>query len=940
MRRLVAGAGLTVATLVGLLVPSAAASSTPVPSAQASVSDSGSSALADLSSCAAQADTLLAVIVVDQSGSLRQTDPEALRVGAIETAIESLASLDDQDDIVVEASLATFGTAYEELVAWGPVTGAHGDKLLGSVRNELPYRNQDNLTDYRAALRGAQDSLEARSEAVGGDNCSLVLWFTDGKLDADGTDATGPLTEQAVRDLCSVQGIADDLRANHITVLALALFTEGAINSPTQADRALLRAIAEGSNPEQECGTSPVPEDWNQGAYLRAENADTLRAVFAQAGALLEGGVLDATNACPGPACVGGILTIPADQGIQRFRVVTDRSIGSNTVSLVAPDGSSLALEDGASQLAGADVVVSDSDGLSTIEVRFAGGQSSGGEWQLDLSGTADARASVYYFWGARAQLDVPPSGLIVGETTEIPIVVTLGGMPIDPAVYGSLDVTATANGAEVTVKNGPSGPVASVTVPSNDVAPEVELSVAIRATTTPSGHVLGPISAHLDAATQLPPSYPTVSPAEIKFPEIVGTEPVSTTVTVTGSERGATRACLRAGTSVAPDGAGAVTVTPEVECVDLAANETREITVLLTTESGADGRIDAELVAELFGVDGASPVNVTVPASASMVRPVNETMRWGVVAVLLLLAGLIAFVTAWLTRHLSDRFILGSRAQYCAVGIEVAQGAVTRTPGHAGFALDPAQDFTRMGEIGAKESVAKFSAGALAFYRTMPPNPFSAAHAWVSADGDLIAFGRYGAVSPRDPGVAPVPFPGTTEFVVTANPADVNEDGFRGRLTMVVDAPEGVAQVIEDRTAEVRGADWTVIHQALLAASSSGTASLPEASSSPRRKQRKGDHDGTNPQPPASQGSLITDAPARPAFGLDQGGAQPEVAPPPSSDLLGGSPAPMAALPQSRRSRTKRSKEPGPTTEPLAPAPDATSGPPAPPRTNFFGDD
>ena len=78
---------LATALLVGTMTAPGAVAST------GDLSDAGARGFADVASCAAGADHLLAAGVVDESGSLQQTDPDDLRVGGILTALDSLAGL-------------------------------------------------------------------------------------------------------------------------------------------------------------------------------------------------------------------------------------------------------------------------------------------------------------------------------------------------------------------------------------------------------------------------------------------------------------------------------------------------------------------------------------------------------------------------------------------------------------------------------------------------------------------------------------------------------------------------------------------------------------------------------------------------------------------------------------------------------------------------------
>ncbi|WP_170297346.1 vWA domain-containing protein, partial [Georgenia thermotolerans] len=252
-------AGLVLAAALLLLAPPARAQAD-------ALSDVGQRTFAQVAGCAAGADHLLVAIVVDESSSLRATDPGNRRVEAIATAVSSLAALPRAGGrLDVEANLATFGSAYTELVPWGGVEGAHADALVGAARAELPRRDRADETDYRVALRGAQQSLQQRQAALGGTSCPVLLWFTDGELDV------GAATPAAAAQLCDPQGLVDGLRGARIPVVAVALFTDSGPGAVPPAAREQLRAIAEGGGDGTRCGAQPVPADAAPGAYLRAD---------------------------------------------------------------------------------------------------------------------------------------------------------------------------------------------------------------------------------------------------------------------------------------------------------------------------------------------------------------------------------------------------------------------------------------------------------------------------------------------------------------------------------------------------------------------------------------------------------------------------------------------------------------------------------------------
>jgi len=263
------------AALIGLGWPAAAMPSAVPSTADAQVSVAGDRAFSEIAGCVSNADSLLASVVVDESGSLRSTDPRNMRVPAITSAIDALQELKASAPgrLSVEVSMSTFARGYDRLVGWGELNPRHADRLRAAATDELPQRNSGDATDYRQALKGSQRQLDTRAEQLAGKSvCKVMLWFTDGALDVESATAT------AAEELCRRQGIVDAVRRDQVSVVALALFTAG--GGVTDAQRDQLRAVAEGTGQAVPCGKTPIPADASSGVYLSADDPAALRRHF------------------------------------------------------------------------------------------------------------------------------------------------------------------------------------------------------------------------------------------------------------------------------------------------------------------------------------------------------------------------------------------------------------------------------------------------------------------------------------------------------------------------------------------------------------------------------------------------------------------------------------------------------------------------------------
>lgn len=836
-RHVVGALGGAVGLVLGTAAAGLAAGSVHMGAVRATtVTDDGAQAFADVATCAATSDHLLAAIVVDQSGSLQQTDPEDQRVGAITTALDSLGQLAESSGgaLDVQVTLAAFGTGYEELVGWGTVDGAHEEALHRAATDELPQRNDDYYTDYRAALRGAQTALTARAGELEGSSCKVVLWFTDGKLDVDGT-GSGPRTEAAWQELCAPQGILDGVRGDDVVVLALALFTAEGGGAVTEEDRDRLRAVVEGQGQNATCGTVPVPATASGGAYLAADDAGNARRMFARAAALIAGGNSGPSVQCPDDVCVDGTLRVPADAGVGGFRVVVERAPGLTEPELRAPDGSSIRLEPGTTSIASASVTTGDRDGLLVTDVRFPSG-SPGGEWSLVTDPSVASSVDVYYFWGVALTVQAP-DGLVVGESRRLLVSARYpDGTPADLAGLRTVDLTTRLSGGVVLeTSQMPDGWELTVEVPRSDVPPWIEVDATARATTSPSGILLGPVSVELELATVLPPSFPSVATGRLDLPAISGLGATSGTLRLVGSERGVTSACFDTARVEGPAPAGPIQVGVSPPCVEIPAGGEAEVEVTVTPEAAADGRIDGVLPVALEGVDAGESIVVEVPFGATMSRPVDEATRWGLIAAFTLIALAMAWLTAEIARRLGDRYHLSPHARVASVAVVFDENGIRRADGRPAL-LDPVDDFQPF-NVGAAGRRSTFSAAGLQFGTVFPLFPLAGGHGWVAADDGSVVVGPSGDGQRDDGSRASAPFPGPVGFTVKVDGPVPTEGEIPGRLVVLVDSQDGVVAVLADRLDDVRGAPWDALAGRARAAGEKRAEAAAQAAGGPARR-------------------------------------------------------------------------------------------------------
>ena len=129
------------------------------------------------------------LLMIDQSASLKNTDPQDQRVAAAEVLLRSLASSAEAGGAGVDVTVAAFGT---DTVEVGRAT-LPGD-VTGAVELVRPFadRETDINTDYVLALSFAVRHFQAITDLPS--ECKRLVWFTDGAYSIDQPDAPGIAT--------------------------------------------------------------------------------------------------------------------------------------------------------------------------------------------------------------------------------------------------------------------------------------------------------------------------------------------------------------------------------------------------------------------------------------------------------------------------------------------------------------------------------------------------------------------------------------------------------------------------------------------------------------------------------------------------------------------------------------------------------------------------
>ena len=244
--------------------------------AEEAVIPGGDGPYGSLIDCVKESRSLGVLFLIDMSSSLYQlnkesgTDPKDERVRASQAAVDAMYELGqslEKQEVQIDVRFDGFGENYLP----GRWTRLGSEVERRRARDDVDafrFRDTDRFTNYSQALQEASAALETY------DNCSLLLWFTDGRYDTDNDNAPGApffseaeISEIRGDSLCGAQGPVERLRKSERPLIVVGLGKSSWSNSQRTREFALLRSIAEGT---------PVPPDLQLGPNYVCGTSDPL----------------------------------------------------------------------------------------------------------------------------------------------------------------------------------------------------------------------------------------------------------------------------------------------------------------------------------------------------------------------------------------------------------------------------------------------------------------------------------------------------------------------------------------------------------------------------------------------------------------------------------------------------------------------------------------
>lgn len=743
-----------------------------------------SPALSRLAACVTGNKQLAIVMLMDESGSLRKTDPQNSRVAAAKAAVDGLAGLvrRGDGDVRVDVQIAGFGVDFESNAPWLTIAADGGGGVQERI-DSFATRNGALDTDYANALDGAIGSARSRAQTLtsadGNPPCTAVLWFTDGEYSVE--DRTTPGRKQSGVDnrgesqtkeyapdvdlyrpgggaatvergkevLCNPGGIADQYRATETSLFAVALTSQIA-----PEDLTFLRTVAAGGG----CGE----RDGTANGDLLAGDLSELVGFFDEIVTGLGNPASAETTdlqACPieQTSCPQGTKTFEVDGSLRRFHVLAQVDAPGIAVRLTGPGAPPVDIpvsgtappvvpvQAGATPVSWAWL---SANALTIDAESTSGGANWGGTWSvtfIDTTGThpsAPVRARIYLFGDVVPQLE-RGTEFRSGELNEFAVkLARVEGTPItDDSLPTQISVSATVTDPSTgdTVDLGPLTRVDGSWMGTYDVPESLSaatVNLSIRAdVTTDTGIALAPSIATAPVVILPPVGFPTVTTRHLTVGPIVGTDPGTTKIAIVGSDKSDTCVWLdQLNLDNGPIGPGKIKAyvdgdgATDDRCLRVPEGETAELVVEFAPSEPQRGVATGSLVLATRSVNTDDVRPISIDLDAQLVKPASAEVAWAIFAALFLLGIGMPVLAFYFSNWIIGKFAPLRLLQGCSVPMELSDSGVRRVEPRADGRLLTPDDFDARGfssGSGTNERLRHFEFGGVEFEAAVSSNPF-----------------------------------------------------------------------------------------------------------------------------------------------------------------------------------------------------------------------
>jgi hypothetical protein len=633
------------------------------------------------------------VVLVDESGSLQQTDPKNSRVIAARYLLERFADVADRRGYDIEVLPATFSAQFAPLQGpgWTKATRTQLPTLNREI-DELATRNVGLDTDYWTALTGARRALAERRavrEAANATTCQALIMVTDGDLSIqprrssterkpyapdsplDTAAGVAQAMERARTSLCRVGGLADQVRDQGVVTLAV-----GLEQRPGAQNFTLIESVATGgARGKAPCGRPPATP---VGDFYRAAGLGALIDIFDRIGET-QTPLVQGTGVCfrtTGNQCLHSFVL---DASVRTVHILA-HSLESPTLALhLQPPGRAAPVVVAYSAGGGTATV---SAGSVSIKQRWLGL----GQATLDVDRPSNGTWSgLWRLWFVETQ-SRPPAGVTARSQIQIssdlqPALLMREGLKLrsgEVAKGLQLGISRASDGSVVSPSEllgtatldvsftGPDGRAVPIVTGADATMPlppvDLDLTsvsagsgtLAMRlAVTTQSlpevggrpavpGTELGPANVTIPLTIAPPVNYPHVRATRVDFGSGEGVTTLKAGLDVAGP------GCLWVGAAevrTLPDSVASVTVAADsaasaATCLKVTEGQQAMLPLTMTLSGSGNGVASGMLTVSMQPRDGGATVTKQVTFTGEVFRPVNVERRL-MVFLLTLLVGL-----------------------------------------------------------------------------------------------------------------------------------------------------------------------------------------------------------------------------------------------------------------------------------------------------------
>jgi hypothetical protein len=603
MRKISVSLGVAIALFLPLFSPISPAYS----AESGDLSTVGTRAFDDLTRCINSTKKLDIYYLIDESGSLKNTDPGDTRAEILASSLRTLGAF---KDVSITYSYGFFGEKFDGSQPWNSVDASSVARAADSLAREVKSRKNDAFTNWLVGIEGASLKLQAQSSKT--QACQALIWLTDGGLwigqDGDRRSIDQGKVDAAADKLC--QNVFETLRKRQVSVFGVLLKNTAALDRLQESDRveyeetlegmAWMRPLLEGTGAVEpglpapaECGTVPIPANSAAGALLIAQDPVALALQFLILTSATEGGTsidFDPNN-------------ILIEKGVRKFRILST----SRTWKLQSPTG---AMYSNGSP--GIDVI--SQNGVNQISVAAPALEQ--GVWKFTFEKAATSNNRLILFSGL--EISLSESQLVGGTNGKISGKVVISpDLSANSAPVKLSDYLGTPNfkifeipssGEQIripgaSIKDNGSFSVAFYPTTSRGV---IELRVTLNLLTK-SGIKLAPISLSSKLDVKLPEEFPSIA-SPIVLSTLEGPNGESRgEVVIEGPVRGSGAACFSPqpgyGIQIVQDKVSragnyswSLKNLPPDGCVKVSEGGTEKLEITVTNPKSADSEVLADL--------------------------------------------------------------------------------------------------------------------------------------------------------------------------------------------------------------------------------------------------------------------------------------------------------------------------------------------------------